>query len=120
VEFNNNYLLFRQPGTGIFFGADVGGATSFNSLNFSTAEGAPDNLVGLQSDHLQVLLPGEKTMEIWENVGGSGFPLCPRRQWVHELGCLNGRTMVKCDNSVFWVANDYTVRRFRWRDAHPH
>jgi len=28
-----------------------------------------------------------------------------------ELGCLNGRTMVKCDNSVFWVANDYTVRR---------
>ena len=28
-----------------------------------------------------------------------------------EVGCLDGDTIVALDNSVFWVADDYTVRR---------
>lgn len=111
VEFLDNYLLFTEPNSGRFFGSDVGSATSFDALNFATAEGSPDNLVGLKVDHRQVMLLGEDTVEIWELVGGGGFPFARAANGFIEQGCFNGRTAAKQDNSVFWLAQDYTVRR---------
>jgi hypothetical protein len=111
VEFINNFLLFREPDSGRFFGADLGSATSFDALNFATAEGFPDDLVGLKVDHSEVMLFGSETIELWANVPISGFPFQRVTNGVLEIGCLNGRTVAKQDNSVFWLANDYTVRR---------
>lgn len=111
VEFLDNYLLFTEPDSGRFFGSDVGSATSFDALNFATAEGSPDNLLGLKVDHRQVLLFGEKSIEVWELVGGSGFPFARAANGYVEQGCFNGRTAAKIDNSVMWLAEDYTVRR---------
>lgn len=111
VEFLDNWLLFLQPDSGVFFGADLGSATSFDSLNFATAEASPDNLVGMKVDHRQVLLFGKKTIEIWENTGASGFPFERAINGFVEIGCLSGRSIAKQDNSVFWLADDYTIRR---------
>lgn len=111
VEFVDNYLLFRDTDSGVFFGADLGSPSSFDALNFATAEGHPDDLVGMKVDHRQVLLFGEQTIEIWQNTGISGFPFERTSPGVIELGCANGRTIEKADNSVLWVANDLTVRR---------
>lgn len=111
VEFLDNWLLFVDPGTGVFFAADLGTATSFSALNFATAEGAPDNLIGLKVDHRQAILFGEETTEIWDNTGIPGFPFERAPNGLLEIGTLNGRTCAKQDNSVFWLANDYTVRR---------
>jgi hypothetical protein len=111
AAFLDNYLLFVEPNTGRFFCSNVGSATSFDALNFATAEAAPDNLVGLIVDHRQVLLLGEETVEIWELVGGGGFPFARAANGFIEQGCFNGMTAAKQDNSVFWLAQDYTVRR---------
>lgn len=111
VEFVNNFLLFRQPNSGVFFGADVGSATSFDALNFATAEANPDLLVGMKVDHVQPILFGAESVEIWDNVAISGFPFQRSVNGYVELGCFNGKSIAKCDNSVFWLANDYTVRR---------
>lgn len=111
VEFLDNFLLFIEPDSGRFFGADVGTATDFDSLNFATAEGSPDNLVGMKVDHRQVLLFGEQSTEIWELVGGGGFPFARAANGFIEQGCFNGRTPAKQDQSVLWLAQDYTVRR---------
>lgn len=111
VEFLDNFLLFVEPDSGRFFGSDVGTATSFDSLNFATAEGSPDKLLGIKVDHRQVLLFGEKSVEIWELIGGAGFPFARAANGYIEQGCLNGRTATKIDNSVIWLADDYTIRR---------
>lgn len=111
VEFLDNFLLFVEPNSGRFFGADVGTASSFDALNFATAEGSPDDLVGIKVDHRQALLFGEKSVEIWELAGGAGFPFVRAANGYVEQGCLNGRTAVKVDNSVMWLADDYTIRR---------
>jgi hypothetical protein len=112
VKFLSNYLLFREPDAGIFFGADFGSATSFDALAFATAETAPDNLVGLEADHVQALLFGSDSIEIWDNDPSAGsFPFRRAANGFVELGCLNGRTIAKLDNSVFWLASDYTIRR---------
>jgi hypothetical protein len=111
VEFLDNFLLFVEPDSGRFFGSNVGSATSFDSLSFATAEASPDNLVGLKVDHRQVLLLGEKTVEIWELAGGGGFPFARAANGFVEQGCFNGQTAAKIDNSVIWLAEDYTIRR---------
>lgn len=111
VEFVDNYLLFREPDSGRFFGADLGSATSFDALNFATAEANPDDLNGMKVDHRQVILTGPRSVEIYENTGASGFPFERAINGYIEQGCLNGKTLQKIDNTVYWLADDYTVRR---------
>lgn len=111
VEFCDNFMLFREPDTGRFFGADLGSLTAFTALQFATAEGSPDTMLGMKVDHRQAILFGERTIEVWENTGVSGFPFERAANGFIELGIANGKTVAKLDNSVFWVASDYTVRR---------
>lgn len=111
VEFVDNFLLFLAPDSDVFFGADLGSATSVDALNFASAEGAPDNLVGMKVDHRQVVLFGTKSTEIWQNTGASGFPFERAINGFVEIGCLSGRSIAKQDNSLFWLADDYTIRR---------
>jgi hypothetical protein len=111
VEFDANYLLFVEPDSGRFFGSDLGDETAYDALNFVTAEGVPDNLVGMKVDHQQAVALGEESIEIWQNTGIAGFPYERVTNGFVEIGCFNGRTAAKLDNSVAWLANDYTVRR---------
>lgn len=113
VEFLDNYMLFREPDTGRFFGADLGSVSAFDALNFATAEGAPDTMVGFKVDHRQAILLGERSTELWENTGISGFPFERMINGFIEQGCINGKTVAKLDQSLFWVADDYTVRRLQ-------
>jgi hypothetical protein len=111
VKFCDNYMLFMEPNSGRFFGADLNSVTDFDSLNFATAEGNPDYLVGMEVDHRQVVLLGTVSGEIWENTGASGFPFERSINGFFERGCFNGDTIAKMDNSLFWVADNYTVCR---------
>lgn len=111
VEFCRNFMLFREPDTGRIFGADLGSLTAFDALSFFTAEGSPDAALGLKVDHEQPIIFGEKSAEVWENVDISGFPFQRAANGFIELGALNGKTPAKIDNSLLWVASDYTVRR---------
>lgn len=110
VEFLDNYLLFVKKDSGTFFGSDLGSATAFGALSFAEAEGFPDNIVGLKSDHRQLLVFGEKTIEVWENTGVSGFPFERVPNGFIQVGCLAGRTVSRLGSSVAWVADDFTVR----------
>jgi len=111
VEFIDNYLLFREPDSGRFFGSDLNSATAYDALDFATAEGYADDLVGMKTDHRQVLLFGAESVEIWENIGSTGFPFERAVNGLIEIGCLAGRSIAKIDNSVMWFASDYTIRR---------
>lgn len=111
VEHLDGYMLFREPDTGRFFSSDLNSLTAYTSTMFATAEGSPDTLVGMKVDHRQIFLAGEKTCEFWENTGISGFPFERMINGFMELGCINGKTIAKIDNSLYFVASDYTVRR---------
>lgn len=111
VEFIDNFLMFREPDSGRFFSADLGSLTSFDALNFATAEANPDDLNGMKVDHRQLILTGPNSVQIFENTGVSGFPFEAAINGYIEQGCLNGKTLAKQDNSVFWLADDYTVRK---------
>ena len=111
VAYMSNTLLFREPSSDRFFGADTGSSTSFDALQFANADVDPDDLNGMVVDHNQIFLTGPKQCEIWQSSGGANFPFARAINGYIEQGCLNGKTIAKQDQTVFWVANDHTVRR---------
>jgi len=111
VEFLDNYLLFIEASSGRFFSSDLNAPEDYDPLNFATAEGQPDDLVGLAADHGQLFLAGAASCELWANVGGAGFPFARVSNGLIELGCAAGKSIAKLDNSIFWLASDLTVRR---------
>ncbi len=111
VEFLDNFLLFRQPNSGVFFGADLGSATGFDGLNFATAESKPDNLTGMKVQHGQLVNFGSGSGELFENSGAAGFPITRIINGTFDIGTLNAATVATQDNSVYWVGEDFTVRK---------
>lgn len=109
--FLDNYILFVEPGSGRFFGSALGDATDYDSLDFATAEAYPDIINGIDADHGQIFLAGPDSCEIWDNVGGSGFPFARNFNGVVEQGCAAGRSIVKADQTVFWIDNIGMARR---------
>ncbi len=108
VKFCDNYMVFTEPNTGRFFWANVGSVTNFDALSFVTAEANPDLIIGIEVDHQQVLPFGQRSVQIFRTTD-NGFEAVING--LVEIGCLNGDTVAKLDNSVFWVAHDFTVRR---------
>jgi hypothetical protein len=108
VRFLDNFMVFMEPNSGRLFWSDVGSATSFDALNFVTAEALPDDLVGIEVDHRQLLAFGTDSLEI---LGFTDNGLERTINGVVEIGCFNGDTVARLDNTVFWLANDYTIRR---------
>jgi hypothetical protein len=111
IDFIDNYLVAVHAGTGQFIASALADFTQFDGLDFATAEGAPDNLITLIVDHRAILLGGEETGELWENIAGTGFPFQRIANGFFELGFAAANGVCKQDNSVFWVASDRTFRR---------
>lgn len=60
--------------SGRFYGSDAYDGTSYDALNFATAESQPDYLSRVFAISGQVVLFGNSTIEIWANAGLPGFP----------------------------------------------
>jgi len=106
--FVDGYFTYVEAGSGRFGCSDLY-STNFDALKFATAEGTPDNLVDHLVDHRQIILFGTQSTEAWWNSDTPNFPFSRISNGFIEIGALGGAA--KQDNSVFWVANDLTVRR---------
>lgn len=110
VRFIDGYFSFTRPNSQVFFNTDLN-TTDFNALNFTSADGFSDNLVGHIIDHRELFLAGEKSCELWYDAGNSpGSPFSRSPSGFIEVGCASGKTLAKIDNRIFWLADDITVR----------
>jgi len=108
VTFQDGYFIFNRTGTSQFFISGLY-AITFDPLMYATAEGSPDNLVGLKSINQQLWLFGEKSIEVWYNSGNALFPF-DRIQGSFSLrGCVNYKTIASTNNAIFWVGDDNVV-----------
>jgi len=110
VTFQDGYFILVRDGTQQFFISELN-SVSFIGTDFASAEGSPDNLVGLISDHRQLWLFGELSIEVWYNSGNADFPFERIQGSFAQRGCLNARTISAMDNTVYWVGDDGMVYR---------
>lgn len=109
ANFIDGYIMALEIGTGRFLWSGINDADDVSGLDFATAEGMPDDNIGLIVDHREVFLFGEDSLERWYNDGVTPFARLPNG--FIERGCGAGYSPAKIDNTVCWLGDDLTVYR---------
>jgi len=108
VTYQDGYFLFNRNGTGQFFISELLDV-AFDPLDFATAEGQPDPLVTVLSDHREIFLFGTETIEVWYNSGASDFPFERNQGAFVEKGCGARYSVAKQNNTVYFIGSDLMV-----------
>lgn len=106
VGYLDGYFVFNQPNSQSIWITALLDGTSIDPLDFASAEGSPDGVVGLIVDHREVWVFGVNSVEVWYNSGAADFPLQRIQGAFNEIGCAAPYSIAKMDNGVFWLGKD--------------
>lgn len=77
-----------------------GDFTTWNALDFDSAESNPDGLVRVLSDHGEIVSCGDVTVEFSGNTGGQDFPFSTFKSSTLEYGLAAPWSLVKYNDSL--------------------
>lgn len=92
------FIVDAGNGSQIFYISPTG--TSWDALDFASAESAPDGLVRVFVDNGELVLFGEDTTEFWGAVGGSDFPFSPIKGATQEFGLAARWSLTKFNSGL--------------------
>ena len=107
VDYLDGYLLFAKPNTPQFYSSDFL-ATTFDPLFFANKQSYSDLLRTLIVSRRTIWLIGDKTTELWSNVGAPDFPFQAQSDVFIDHGCAANDSVAGFDNGVFWLSSDRT------------
>lgn len=105
ISYIDSYFVINEVNTGRFFISALLDGTSWNALDFATAESSPDKLNRAINFLGYIGLFGDKTLELWRNTGDSAFPFAKVSSST-PIGCIAPYTILSVDTSVYWVGNN--------------
>lgn len=111
VIFFDNYFVFDHVGTNQFFISNTLDGTTYDALAFASAEVSPDYVLAVVNQQENLLIFGQDTIETWYNSGDVNFPFTRYDGATIERGCIAPLSVVKEDNSVFFLGDDQIFYR---------
>jgi len=108
VTFIDGYFVVNVPNSGKEQHSALYDGTSWNALDFNTAEFSSDNLVAVRSAFSHLYLFGTLTTEIWYNAGDPDTVF--KRAQVIETGCMAPFSIAKVGESaseLLWLASSF-------------
>ena len=106
VSYLDGYFVFNEPNSQKIWVTSLLEGTQVDPLDFASAEGSPDGVVGIIADHREVWVFGTNSVEVWYDTGASDFPLQRIQGAFNELGCAAPYSIAKMDNGLFWLGAD--------------
>ena len=106
VGYLDGYFVFNEPNSQKIWVTQLLDGTSIDPLDFASAEGSPDGVVGLIVDHREVWVYGTNSVEVWCDTGATDFPLQRIQGAFNEIGCAAAYSIAKMDNGLFWLGKD--------------
>jgi hypothetical protein len=106
--FIGNYIVFVDQDTDEYFWSDLAAATSYDALNFASAETGTDGLLGVLALQGDLWLFGEHSIEIHRLTGSADTF---ERIAIIEKGLAATFAKAKLDNSVYWLSENGIVYR---------
>jgi len=104
-------IIFTENNSDRIWWTGIFDPDNIEALAFATAETGEDNLQRIIADHRELWLFGETTTEVWRPVSDFEQPFQRVGDVVHEKGTLSPHSVVKADNTLFWVGQDRIVYR---------
>ncbi len=109
VDYLDTYFVIGINGT--VYLSDSLDPTSWNALQFASAEASPDDIVGGIVEKRELFLGGRRSFKDWATSTPT-VPIDRVASGFIEIGLMSKFALTKADNTVFFVATDSTVRRF--------
>jgi hypothetical protein len=104
VTFKDGFFVFTASDGLQFFISNLNQPLVFLALDFGTAEVRPDKIVaGFVSPQNELLIFGEEIVELFQNIGGSGFPFQRVRGAVVAKGLRAKFSLIEFDNTLVFL-----------------
>lgn len=87
---------------------------TWNGLNIFSAVGDPDEVQGVVTCQREAFIVGEKTTEIWQNVGAYPVPFIRAHIW--QYGTSAKHSIIVADNSVIFIDQDRRILKISGRE----
>lgn len=105
VDNVDGFIIYNKPNSNQWGCTNVLSATS-SGLNFSAKASSSDKIVSLIADHTDVHLIGERTTEVWTNVGAFPFPFQRIPGVTSQHGCAAKDSLTKLGESIAYISKD--------------
>lgn len=115
VVFKDGFFVFSAADGSVFFNSALNDPFTYDALDFGTAEINPDLIVGLHVNHNELFVPGKETVELFQNVGGSGFPFQRIPGANIQKGVYGKFTIAEFDNSFVFVGGGVNEEAAIWK-----
>lgn len=115
VVFNDGFFLVSLPGTKAFYKSALQNGLSWDALDKAEIRSAPDNIIGLIESNTDVWMFGEKSIEVWENVGNADFPYIRREGATQNIGTKNPWTIQKINGEIYFLGSNKDGFGIVWR-----
>lgn len=111
VDFINQRFVFDEIDSGRFFISGSLDGTAYESTEFATAESRPDNTLAVGVSHQIIHVFGERSIELYQDVGAANFPFERIPGAVIERGLAEPHAWCKEDNTIFFLGDDRVFYR---------
>lgn len=115
LGYGDTYGIAIDPGTQQFFISSSNDFTAWSALDFTSAEGSPDKALSIIVDHRELWVGGRDSTEVFQNTGNADFPYERVSGGFIEQGVGAVHSVVKMDNSVFWLGGGKNGSGIVWR-----
>lgn len=117
--FLDGYFVILRPDTQEIWISALYDGTSWNALDFASAEAAPDNVLSIFADHGELWLFGLDSTEVFVNTGALDFPFARSQGSVVEQGIDAPYSVAKLADSLFWLGGSRRGRGIVYRISGP-
>ena len=113
IVYLDGYTFVMTTG-GRIYASSIEDPTAWNALDFITAEAEPDSGVGIVKHFNYLVAFGTWSTEFFADAGsntftpGAGSPLLRQDSYRMEIGCADGGSIVKLEQSIMWVGKSKT------------
>lgn len=101
----DNFIVYNRPTSQEFGCTNVLSAVS-GALNFSSKDGSSDNLVSLIVANREVFLLGERTSEVWTDIGAFPFPFQRLAGTSMQHGCAAPFSVARLGEAFAFLSRD--------------
>jgi hypothetical protein len=112
ISYLMSRFLVEAPQSQTISWSKIGDVRVWDGLDFTSADGAPDNIVSHLADHQELYVFGETTTQILV-ADANGFANSPNSSM--QQGCAAAFSPASIDNSVMWLGRDELGQGIVWQ-----
>jgi hypothetical protein len=106
ATFLDGFGLAAQRNSFVLWQSNLLDLTSWNALNFASADSVSDNIVALAMMRREIFVIKQSHTEAWVNAGTSGFAFGRLEGVYLEAGCVAPETVALLGETLMWLTRN--------------